>query len=136
MVSVPVSVAFSAAPEAPPVKFAPVGAAHAYVVPDGNIVPVGEYVNGAVVQVLVLCDGILAAGFTVIVTVNTAPFVHVPDVGVTLKVAVVGFTVVLVSVLVTVAVPVLPDAPPVVPVPNVGVAHLYVVPVGIVPVGV
>ena len=80
-----VSVAFSAAPEAPPVKFAPVGAAHAYVVPDGNIVPVGEYVNGAVVQVLVLCDGILAAGFTVIVTVNTVPNVQpVGDVGDTL----------------------------------------------------
>ena len=50
--------------------------------------------------------------------------------------AVVGFTVVLVSVLVTVAVPVLPDAPPVVPVPKVGVDHLYVVPAGMTPVGV
>ena len=50
--------------------------------------------------------------------------------------AVVGFTVVLVSVLVTVAVPVLPDTPPVVPVPSVGAAHLYVVPAGMTPVGV
>jgi hypothetical protein len=92
--------------------------------------------NPIVVQLLVLCgDVIFAAGFTVIVTVNGAPNKQVPEAGVTLKVAVVGLTVVLVSVLVTVAVPV-PDTPPVVPVPSVGVAHLYVVPAGMTPVGV
>ena len=42
---------------------------------------------------------------------------------------------VLVSVLVIVLLP-LPEAPPVRPAPSVGVLHVYVVPVGIVPVGV
>ena len=92
--------------------------------------------NPIVVQLLVLCgDVIVAAGFTVIVTVNTVPFVQLPEVGVTIYVAVAGLTVVLVSVLVTVAVPA-PDAPPVMPLPRVGVPHAYVVPDGITPVGV
>ena len=41
LVSVPVRVALPAAPDKPPVTLAPVGAAHAYVVPAGRIVPVG-----------------------------------------------------------------------------------------------
>ena len=92
--------------------------------------------NVIVVQVLVLCAVIVADGFTVIVTVNALPSKQVPDAGVTLYVAVTCAAVVLFSVLVTVAVPVPPDAPPVRPTPKVGAAHLYVVPVGIVPVGV
>jgi hypothetical protein len=71
----------------------------------------------------------------VAVTVNTLPLVQAPDVGVTPKVAVTGAAVVLVSVLVIVDAPV-PDAPPVRPVPLAGTAHAYVVPPGMVPVGV
>ena len=56
------------------------------------------------------------------VTVNILPLVHVPDVGVTLYVAVTADAVVLVSVLVTALIPV-PDAPPLRPEPNVGAAH-------------
>jgi hypothetical protein len=81
-------------------------------------------VNATVVQVLVLCAVIVAAGFTVMVTVNTVPSKQAPDAGVTLYVAVTCAAVVLPSVLVTVAVPVPPDAPPVRPVPNVGAAHV------------
>ena len=78
--------------------------------------------NGTVVQLDVLCAGIVAIGFTVIVTVNTVPNKQLPEVGVTTYVAVTADAVVFVSVLVTVAVPV-PDAPPVRPVPSIGAAH-------------
>ena len=91
--------------------------------------------NGTVVQLDVLCAGIVAIGFTVIVTVNTVPNKQLPEVGVTTYVAVTADAVVFVSVLVTVAVPV-PDAPPESAGSNVGAAHEYVVPAGIVPVGV
>ena len=76
----------------------------------------------------------IAAGLTVTVTVNGVP-VHVPvaDVGVTLYVAVTALAVVLLRLSATVL-PV-PDAPPVRPVPRVGVDHAYVVLAGIVPVG-
>jgi len=77
----------------------------------------------------------IAAGFTVTVTVNTVPFVQLPEVGVTVYVAVVDTDRLLDSVLVTVPLPD-PDAPPVMPLPSVGVPHAYVVPDGITPVGV
>ena len=63
----------------------------------------------------------VVTGLTVTVRVKTLP-VHVPDLGVTVYVAVTADAVVLVRVLVTLATPV-PDAPPVRPVPLVGTAH-------------
>ena len=63
------------------------------------------------------------------------PFVQLPLVGVTLYTAVAALAVVLVSVPVSVVLPV-PDAPPVILLP-VGALHEYVVPAGIIlPVGV
>ena len=59
-----------------------------------------------------------ALGLTVTVTVNTAP-VHEPDVGVTTYAAVTAAVVVLVRLSLIVAC-VLPDTPPVRPVPRVG----------------
>jgi len=121
-------------PEAPPDRSAAsVGLPHLYVVPAG-IVPVGLYVNGTVLHVVVACELIVAAGFTTTLTVNAAP-VQMPELGVTLYTAVAAFAVVLVSVPVRVALPAAPEAPPVMFAPA-GVLHAYVVPVGIVPVGV
>jgi hypothetical protein len=68
----------------------------------------------------------------VAVKVKTEP-VQLPDVGVTLYVAVTAPEVLLVKVPV-IALPE-PDAPPVRPEPIVGLFHAYVVPLGIVPVG-
>jgi hypothetical protein len=65
---------------------------------------------------------IYAIGFTVTVTVNAAPVVQRPDVGVTTYVAVDATDRLLTRVLVTEVMPV-PDAPPVRPVPNVGADH-------------
>ena len=98
-------------------------------------VPVGVYVKGIVVQLDVLCAGIVVPGSIVIVTVNTAPSKQVPEVGVTAKVAVDATDRLLANVLVTVALFV-PDAPPVTPAPNPGAAHAYFVPDGMTPVGV
>ena len=75
----------------------------------------------------------VAAGLITALTVNVEP-VQLPDVGVTLYTAVAAFAVVLVSVPFTSLWPV-PDAPPVMLAP-VGLLHAYVVPAGIVPVGV
>ena len=77
----------------------------------------------------------IADGFTVTVTVNTAPVVHVPEVGVTLYVAVSATAAVLFSVPFTVLWPDA-DAPPDRSACIAGVLHAYVVPVVIVPVGV
>ena len=104
--------------------------------PTGIRLPVGVYEKGTILHVVVLWAARLGTGSTVTVTVKTVPVVQLPDVGVTLYVAVDTDVVVLVRVLVTVAVPVPPEAPPVRPVPSIGLAHVYVVPVGIVPVGV
>ena len=76
-----------------------------------------------------------AIGFTVTVTVNTLPLVHTPDAGVTLYVAVTAVAVVLVRLSFNTVLPV-PELPPVSPVPSVGDDQAYVVPPGIVPVGV
>ena len=53
-----------------------------YVVPVG-IVPVGLYENPAVLHDDVVCDAIVATGFTTTLTVNTTP-VQLPELGVTL----------------------------------------------------
>jgi hypothetical protein len=86
-----------------------------------------------VVQVDVLCAVIVACGLTVTVTVNIDP-IQVPVVGVTLYVAVNAPAVVLLSVPFTVLCADA-DAPPVTPACTAGVAHAYVVPEAIVPVG-
>ena len=66
---------------------------------------------------------------------NAVPNKQLPEVGVTVYVAVDTTDRLLDSVLVTV--PLLdPDEPPVMPEPSVGVPHEYVVPDGITPVGV
>ena len=83
LVSVAVRLVCPAAPDDPPVKLDPAGADQAYVVPAGNTVPVGEYVNAMLVQVLVLWAVIVACGSTDTVTVKAVP-VHVPELGVTL----------------------------------------------------
>ena len=113
--------------------FAPVGAPHAYVVPEG-IVPVGVYVKPIVVQMLVLWAVIVAFGSTDTVTVNAEP-VQLPVVGVIVYVAVSTPDVALVSVPFSVFWPDA-DAPPVTPASVAGLDHEYVVPVPIVPVGV
>ena len=82
-----------------------------------------------------LCAGKTGVGFTVTVTVNTVPFVQLPEVGVTIYVAVVDTDRLLDKLSLNILLPA-PDAPPVRPAPSVGVLHEYVVPVGIVPVGV
>ena len=72
--------------------------------------------NGTVVHMLVLCDGIVAAMFNTTLTENGAPFVQlVGEVGVTLYTAVTALVVVLVSVAVTElwATPVVPPVKPV-----------------------
>ena len=84
---------------------------------------------------LVLCAVIAVPGSTVTVTVNTVPFVQLPEVGVTIYVAVVDTDRLLDRLSLNMLLPA-PDAPPVRPAPSVGVLHEYVVPVGIVPVGV
>ena len=91
--------------------------------------------NATLLHVLVVCDAMIAAGFTVTVTVNGVP-VHVPvaDVGVTLYVAVTALAVLLLRLSVRMLLAV-PDVPPVRPVPRVGAAHAYVVLAGIVPDG-
>ena len=89
-----------------------------------------------VVQVVVLCEAIVATGFTTTLTVKTAP-VQLPggEVGVTLYIAVAAFAVVLVSASFNVLWPVSAPPLPVMLMP-VGVLQAYVVPKGIVPVGV
>jgi hypothetical protein len=108
-------------------------------VPEGRLAAdaVGLYVNGIVVQTLVLCADIVADGLMVTLSANTVPAVHPDEVGVTLYTAVTGLDVVFVSVADTLpGTPALePDAPGENPVP-VGAAHVYVVPVGTIPVGV
>ena len=139
LVSVAVSAVCPAPAAAPPVIFTVVATAHAYVVPVGSVtaVPVGAYVNGIDVQMLVLCDTIVDAGFSTTLTEKVAPFVQlVGDVGLTVYTAVTVLDVVLVNVAVTEpGVPVL-MAPPVKPVPAGAAAHAYVVLAGITPVGV
>jgi len=83
---------------------------------------------------LVLWAVIIAAGFTLIVTVNDAP-IQLPDTGVTIYVAVEATDRLFDRLSLNMEMPD-PDAPPVSPLPSVGVLHEYVVPVGIVPVGV
>ncbi len=99
-----------------------VGAAQAYRVPKGTM-PEGAYAKVTLLQDEVVCEAIVATGFTVTVTLNTVP-VQVPggDVGVTLYTAVTGAPVVLVSTSVIVLLAV-PEDPPVTPVPMLGVAH-------------
>ena len=103
------------------------------------IVPVGVYENGTVLQVTVVCDAMIPAGFTVTVTVNGTS-VHVLGVpplglvGVTRYVAVAATDRLLERLPVTMLLPV-PVAPFPMPVP-VGTDHAYVVPEMTVPVGV
>ena len=118
----------------PPVKPAPVGADQLYVVPAGTVpfVPfTGVTVKPIPLQVVAVIAVITATGFTVTVTVNGVP-VQVPDVGVTVYVAVctalVGFTSVWLMILAPVA-----DTPPVVPPVTIGADQLYVVPDGTIP---
>ena len=69
---------------APPVKPLPEGVLHAYVVPDGTILPVGVYVNGTPPQVEVLWLENTGVGRTVTVTVKDDPAHPPAAVGVTL----------------------------------------------------
>jgi hypothetical protein len=83
------------------------------------------------VQIAVLCDDCTGVGLTVTVTVNVLP-VQVPDVGVTVYVAVSAEVVLLANV------PFKLDCaeaatPPETPVAIAGMLHAYVVPDGIVP---
>ena len=86
LVRVPVTV-LCPVPDTPPVKPVPVAVAQAYVVVAG-MVPVGVYENATAVQVDPVCETIVATGLIVTATVNGAPVVQIPDVGVTLNVAV------------------------------------------------
>ena len=122
-------------PSAPPV-IAPVtvGALQLYKVPAGTIpfVPfVGVTVNNTPLQVTPVIAVTLAVGLTVTVTVNVVP-VQVPDIGVTVYVAVcwvfVGFTKVPLILIAFV-----PIAPPVIAPVTVGALQLYKVPAGIIP---
>ena len=76
---------------------------------------------------------IVGLGLTVIVTVNGAPVVQVPDVGVTLYVTDSGMLELLFSVPSNELRPA-PEPPPVTPTPD-GAAHAYVVPTGTAPTG-
>ena len=75
-------------PVDPPVTPDPVGEDQPYVVPAG-IVPVGVYEKATPLQEAVAsaCEAMIAAGLIVTDTLNAEP-VQVPDVGVTLYVAV------------------------------------------------
>ena len=86
-------------------------------------------------HIVVACETIFDTGLTVTVTVNTVPFVQLPEIGVTIYVAVVDTDRLLDKLSLNILLPA-PDAPPVRPAPSVGVLHEYIVPVGIVPVGV
>jgi len=71
-------------PDNPPVNPLPVGTDQLYVVPDGTVpfVPLeGVVVNNVPLHTVVLIAVTLACGFTVTVTLNTAP-VQEPDLGV------------------------------------------------------
>jgi hypothetical protein len=125
---------------APPVKPAPPGAAaHVYVVPAGRLAgtaTVGVYEKATPLHIGVAsaCEAIVATGLTDTESVNAAPK-HPPDEGVTTYVAVTCAFVVLVRVpLIWFCV--VPVAPPVKPTPPGATDHEYVVPPGIVPVGV
>ncbi len=83
---------------------------------------------------LVLWAVRFAFGSTVTVTVNAVP-VQLPEAGVTIYVAVVDTDTLLDRLSLNILLPA-PDAPPVMPLPRVGVPHAYVVPDGITPVGV
>ena len=83
---------------------------------------------------MVACEAIVVTGFTTTLTVKALPM-QVPDVGVRLYAAVTGPADVLVStsfrVLCEDSAPLLPEKPM-----PVGVLHEYVVPAGMMPVGV
>ena len=100
----------------------PPGSDHVYdVAPPTGVI---EKVLLLLAQMLVLpviVPGVAGAVLIVTVTVNGVP-VQNPNEGVTLYVAVIAAAVVLVSVPVTLVLPV-PDTPPVRPVPSVGTAH-------------
>ena len=111
-----------------------VGAAHAQVVPAGTVpfVPLtGVTLNPAPLHTEVAIVVIAGAGFTVTVTVKVAP-IQLPDVGVTVQVAVCAIFVGLVSVPLIFAAAE-PDAPPVMPPVIVGAAQSQVVPTGTIP---
>ncbi|MBK8884447.1 MAG: hypothetical protein IPN67_19440 [Bacteroidales bacterium] len=76
------------------------GAVHVYVVPPGTISApplTGVIVKAAPLQIVAVLFAIVALGFTVTVTVKVAP-AQVPDIGVTVYVAVATALVVFVSV--------------------------------------
>jgi len=133
LVSVPLMFA-TAVPAAPPV-IPPVtaGAAHVYVVGTGTkpFVPsAGNAVNDPSLQITSVIFVIAGFGFTVTVTVKVTP-VQLPDVGVTVYVAVWTAFVGLVRVpeILTPA----PANPPVTPPVTAGAVQVYVVPVGTIP---
>ena len=120
--------------DAPPVKPVPVGNNQLYVVPVGTVpfIPfTGAIVKLVPLQVVSDIGLMTPTGFTVTVTVNGVP-VQLPEVGVTVYVAIcaalVGFTNVWLIELTPVAV-----TPPVIPPVTDGVDQLYVVPAGTVP---
>ena len=122
------------APAAPPViPPVTVGAAQLYVVPAGTtpLVPfAGVAENATALQVVAIIFVMAGFGFTVTVTVNVDP-VQLPDVGVTVYVAVCAVLVGLVSVPVILAPD--PAAPPVRPPVTAGTPQVYVVPAGTIP---
>src|SRR5215472_6415557 len=111
----------------PPVT---VGADQVYVVPPGTIsVPLtGVTLKLPPLQIVCVCAAMVGTGLTVTVTVKVEP-VQLPDVGVTVYVAVCAVLVGLVSVPVILAW-LVPAAPPVMPPVTVGADHVYVVPPG------
>ncbi len=70
------------APDAPPPKPVPDGAAHEKVVPAGTTAPVGVYEKATAVHVEVVCVVKDGAGATVTETVKTDPW-QLPNEGVT-----------------------------------------------------
>ena len=100
----------------PPVT---VGAAQEYKVPEGTIplIPsVGEILNEAPLQPVPVIALITATGLTVTTSVNDAP-AQMPEVGVTVYVAVLTELVVLIRLSKILSDPVLFDKPPEIPVP-------------------
>src|SRR5258706_4714319 len=121
----------AAPPVIPPVT---VGADQLYVVPAGTIPFVtfaGVTVNPIPLHTVEVIAFITGVGFTVTVTVNVEP-AQVPDVGVTVYVAVCNELVGLFNVPLILDVP-LPAAPPVIPPVTAGADQLYVVPTGTTP---
>jgi hypothetical protein len=106
------------------------GFVHVYVVPAGTVLPlpsVGVTVKAVPLHMIAVWLVIDGFGLTVTVTVNVLP-AQVPDVGVTVYVAVTAPDVVLINVPL-ILLWLVPAAPPVNPVPD-GVLQLYVVPAG------